>query len=297
MLDQLSGKLDLIREIAAKETLVVTGAAKSGTTWLQRMLNSHPEVYCPGEGKFREFFLGFASAANEYNKVVANTNRVVYTEGGAFYQPWDDANVVAGIQFLIALSWATSHHDKDLSRVRYIGDKDTQYCDNIEIWRDQVLKDARFVHVVRDGRDSAVSIAFHKKRTGTFKEDADFHKFLETYARGWANRVRVMREAFAACPERYHEVRYEDLLADPESYLGRILEFLGVESTPQIISRIVEENSFRRLSGGRESGQENPNSFYRKGVAGDWQTHFDEHARRIFNEGSGGMLASLGYAP
>jgi len=294
MLDQLVGKLDLIREVAAKETLVVTGAAKSGTTWLQRMLNSHPEIYCPGEGKFREFALGFVNAANEYNKRLAYTNQVVYSEGGAFYRPWDDGNVAAGIQFLMALSWATSEH-KDLARVRYIGDKDTQYADNIEIWRDQVLKDARFIHVIRDGRDSAVSIAFHKKRTGAFKLDADFHKFLDSYARGWANRVRVMREAFATCPERYHEVRYEDLLADPGSHLSGVLGFLAVDSSPELIGRIVEENSFKRLSGGRASGQEDQTSFYRKGVAGDWQAHFDERARQVFADASGGMLAELGY--
>ncbi|MBI1195529.1 MAG: hypothetical protein GC138_06770 [Gammaproteobacteria bacterium] len=294
MLDQLSEKLDLLREIAAKETLVVAGAAKSGTTWLQRMLNTHPEIYCPGEGKFREFALGFVNAANDYNKHVVYTNQVVYKEGGSFYRPWGDDNIAAGIQFLIALSWATSTHGKDLSRVRYIGDKDTQYADNIEVWRDQVFKDARFIHLIRDGRDSAVSIAFHKKRAGNFDE-ADFHKFVESYARGWANRVRIMREAFASCPERYHEVRYEDLLSEPASYLGNILGFLGVEATPELIARIVEENSFRKLSGGRESGEENQDSFYRKGVAGDWQTHFDEQARRIFSDASGGMLADLGY--
>jgi hypothetical protein len=57
----------------------------------------------------------------------------------------------------------------------------------------------------------------------------------------------------------------------------------------------VEAASFERLSEGREQGQEDTSSFYRKGVAGDWKNHFTERDKRIFKKEAGELLIELGY--
>jgi hypothetical protein len=57
----------------------------------------------------------------------------------------------------------------------------------------------------------------------------------------------------------------------------------------------VEAASFERLSKGRERGQEDPSSFFRKGVAGDWRSVFTEKDRRVFKEEAGQLLVRLGY--
>jgi len=296
VLDRLNAHLDAIREIAAKDILVVAGSAKSGTTWVQRMLNTHPEVYCPGEGKFAQLMGGFIKTVTDYNKTLNYTNSVVYREG-AFYNPWDDDAIATAFQFMVALAWEGSNH-KDLSRVRYIGDKDTVYATSIEAWRDLLLPGARFIHVVRDGRDTAISNIYHKNRADGTQMDfggEPFRAFLGDYAREWADNFRRVRAAFAAQPERYHEVRYEDLLAEPARHVTDILNFLGVDASPSQVARVVDENTFRKLSGGREAGQEDRASFYRKGVAGEWRTHFDEKALAVFDRASGGLLRELGY--
>lgn len=298
MLERLHERLDAIREIAAKDILVVAGTAKSGTTWVQRMLDTHPEIYCPGEGKFPTLVGGIVKAVAEHNRLLTHANRVVYDDDG-YYAPWDDDSTTAVIQCLMAMAWAGSRH-KDLSKVRYVGDKDTEYKRTIEAWRDQLLPGARFVHVIRDGRDTAVSNIFHRARAEGREADfrsAKFRGFLEGYARDWATGVRRMRDAFREQPGRYHPVRYEDLLADPEGGLAGILAFLEVDDRPEVVARIVEENAFERLSGGRKRGQEDSGSFYRKGVAGDWEAHFDAAARAAFAQASGGLLAELGYTP
>jgi hypothetical protein len=56
----------------------------------------------------------------------------------------------------------------------------------------------------------------------------------------------------------------------------------------------VESASFARLAG-RERGDEDPTSFFRKGVAGDWKTYFAERDERVFDEEAGELLATLGY--
>lgn len=56
-----------------------------------------------------------------------------------------------------------------------------------------------------------------------------------------------------------------------------------------------EKYSFKKLSGGRKSGEENTNSHYRKGKRGDWKNHFSDTHKQIFKEKYGDLLIKLGY--
>jgi hypothetical protein len=90
-------------------------------------------------------------------------------------------------------------------------------------------------------------------------------------------------------------VRYEDLLSRPEEEVRRLLEFLGAGADDETVRRCVNAASFEKLSRGRERGEEDPTSFFRKGVAGDWRNTFTEQDRRVFEEMAGDLLAQLGY--
>lgn len=90
-------------------------------------------------------------------------------------------------------------------------------------------------------------------------------------------------------------VRYEDMLKNGPSELMRITYELNKSSiTDAHAKRIVAEYSFSKLSG-RERGDENMNSFMRKGIAGDWVNHFSPEARRMFDSFAGDELILLGY--
>ena len=58
---------------------------------------------------------------------------------------------------------------------------------------------------------------------------------------------------------------------------------------------IVQANSFSNLTGGREQGEENVKSHYRKGKPGDWKNHFTHEHRESFRERFGDVLIRLGY--
>jgi hypothetical protein len=58
---------------------------------------------------------------------------------------------------------------------------------------------------------------------------------------------------------------------------------------------IIWENEFVRKTGGRQRGQEDPKSHYRKGVPGDWEEHFQEQHVDRFLELYGDLLIQLGY--
>jgi hypothetical protein len=121
-------------------------------------------------------------------------------------------------------------------------------------------------------------------------------KTLRKAAQNWALRVgQAIEDGPALFGDGYTEVRYEDLLERPNEEVERLLGFLGVDTDERLVEHCVGSASFEKLSRGRERGQEDPSSFYRKGVAGDWKNHFSEEDRRVFKEEAGELLIRLGY--
>jgi len=95
-----------------------------------------------------------------------------------------------------------------------------------------------------------------------------------------------------------HTLRFEALLSDFRLEMGLALDHLGVDLSDagdDILSRMEDQYSFEALSGGRTAGEENRNSHYRKGVAGDWRNHFDHEVATIFDEVYGDVCDRLGY--
>lgn len=84
----------------------------------------------------------------------------------------------------------------------------------------RVFPNAKFVHVVRDGRDVALSFA----RTPWWFKKAELN-----LAR-WANEIKKIATDAAAllCPENYLVVKYENLVADTDAEVLRICDFLGL---------------------------------------------------------------------
>lgn len=88
------------------------------------------------------------------------------------------------------------------------------------------------------------------------------------------------------------KVRYEDMLADREGNIRAIIERFGMRLSESSICRIVEQTSFRTMSGRRE-GNEDARSHQRKGIAGDWTNHFTERHIRIFTSMGGEDLLRM----
>lgn len=88
---------------------------------------------------------------------------------------------------------------------------------------------------------------------------------------------------------------YEALRRDTPGELVRISrELAGRRLDPERAAEIAEEFSFARQSG-RKVGEENKDSFIRKGVVGDWRNQFTREAREVFDRNAGDGLILLGY--
>jgi hypothetical protein len=119
--------------------------------------------------------------------------------------------------------------------------------------------------------------------------------YVAAIAGEWAENVGAGSRFGEALPERYLAIRYEDLAAEPAPVLTRVLDFLGAEAGPEVLAACLGAGSFQTMSGGRAAGQESRDSFFRKGVAGDWKNHFTAETALLFEEKAGEWLERYGY--
>lgn len=157
---------------------------------------------------------------------------------------------------------------------------------------------AKFIQIVRDGRDSAVSGWFHNLRVSpewTRQNFPSMEDYIKTYAKVWATQVSESSKFGAQQPTRYLAVRYEDLGSDTPGTLEKTFRFLGVKCSQEIVESCCVDGSFERLSGGRSRDQENRESFFRKRIVGDWRNYLSDEMDKIFQEKAGEWLARFGY--
>jgi hypothetical protein len=198
---------------------VIVGAPRSGTTLLRFMLDAHPLMAIPPETGFLmqakyvegeydaardalfDLITGFPPAGPTWNDFGLSRDSLRFEL--ELVEPFD---LAAGIRAFYRLYAAQQN------KVRY-GDKTPLYCEYIEPIR-RILPEARFIHIIRDGRDSALSL-----RPLWFAPGKD----ITTLAKQWQQLVRAAR---AAAGEDYLEIRYEDLVTDTETVLRKVCAFI-----------------------------------------------------------------------
>jgi hypothetical protein len=207
---------------------------------------------------------------------------------------------------------------------KLVGDKSPLLNEDFIQEVSRIYPEAKVIHIIRDGRDQAVSMLHHvwnrstdqggvqALKPGEFERREIYRKdpkeLLQTgegifteerlrgAARSWNARVgKTAEDGPALLGPNYTEVRYEDLLERPNEEVGRLARFLGADTSEKAVQQAVGSASFERLSKGRERGQEDTSSFYRKGVAGDWSNYFTERDKQIYKEEAGELLIRLGY--
>lgn len=306
----------------------IAGEMRSGTSWLRRTLSGHPEIACGHEGSFfgrdydHEEIPVYPHPVSSFTRALA-VSEEFKTWHDLLWNQWSD-DYEEDMRNLTRLSidYFLSKEVRRTSK-RIVGDKSPQHTANLdEIY--EFYPDARIIHIVRDGRDVAVSAMNHWWRQaqdrpdGIFeltaeeieKRDAyqeDREKFLASgesifteerlgqLARRWSHRVgSARRNGTVLYGDRYLEIRYEDLLRNAPVTLFQVLELLGARRGTNVIECCIRHGSFERASN-RRQGEENSGSFFRKGVVGDWQNVFTKQDRKIYEELAGEQLAEAGY--
>lgn len=281
---------DLLTMSLQKQLFFIGGSAKSGTTWVQLLLHSHPEIACSGETHFADVLCPkMAEFLRDQNQRLNWLGSEVF--GEIEQKAMIDETALVDILRTMLLLMLRPFIQANPARV--IGEKTP---DNVLHFPslNRLFPTAKFIRVVRDGRDCAVSAWFHNLRSAGANKDG-FTEFVTTVAKRWVADLE-RGEAFAELvPERCHMLRYEDLITSGPSTLESLFRFLEVDASDHIVEGCLSGAAFETLSGGRKRGQENPSSFFRKGTIGDWKNHFDKTSEKAFVEIAGSWLARLGY--
>ncbi len=270
----------------------LTGAPKSGTTWLGKLLDAHPEIACRGEACVHHFGLELMHACRNYSALLEKRRRAVTDSNDFPDLAWPD--IMALMRTFIELR-LKAIADPAKARLRFVGEKDPEHAMHLPSLQ-KLFPEAKLIHIIRDGRAVFVSAWHHnlRSRDGNL-ERLGFDGVLDLTAKEWSERVLRARDTGRAWGNRYFEVRYEDLVADPDGWFGRVLAFLGADAAAGIVGACLEAASFEKLSRGRKPGQEDASSFFRKGVPDDWRQQLSPSQAARFRALSGDTLARLGY--
>lgn len=116
----------------------------------------------------------------------------------------------------------------------------------------KLMPNSNFIHILRDGRDVALSTVAKK---GTFFSDTTLgYEFGNlTFAnalRRWMVWEQRASKVLKRIPKRVHSVRYEDLVASPESELRDLCTFLGQEFEPSMLAYATHSHEYPEWEAG-----------------------------------------------
>jgi Sulfotransferase domain len=101
-------------------------------------------------------------------------------------------------------------------------------------------------------------------------------------------------ELRARAPTQLYALAYEDMVRNDRHTIRLLLESLDLPTHNDVLDDMLERSSFYFRSG-RQPGQENPRSFYRKGIVGEWRSQLEPQDKVLFKELAGDLLVRLGY--
>jgi Sulfotransferase family len=273
----------------------IVGASRSGTTLLRRMVNAHPDIAITRETHWIvETLKGEGGTSPEAPATPELLSRLLTdkrftmmgTDPGELERLVSGETPVSYSQFVTA---AFDQHGASEGK-RLVGDKVPSYVTEMPTLH-SLFPRARFVHMIRDGRDVCLSVLEWRRpgrevwRFSAWDEDP-----VSVTALWWERRVRLGREAGATlAPGLYYELRYEALVTDPAGASAALCEFLGLAYDERML----------RFHEGRE--RDDPNLSAKKAwrpvTAGlrDWRTQMSKEDVERFEAAAGDLLDELGY--
>lgn len=265
----------------AAPPVFICGTARSGTTWAFDIFKRHPRVRAICESWILCQTHGVTAILTQpywdLDTKAAWQERVDVPFGAVQLLPYEQ--VVRDVRELVT-KWMTQSMLEDQC---YLVAKEP-----LDVRAAAILfPEARFIHVIRDGRNVALSM---KRASESWDASMGVGLPMAVRAEGWRRQVANVRSHRASLGDRYLEVRYESMRSDPVAAIRSMFDFAGIayeQALPESISHSTELSSYGDTalqSGFRGGGRE-----------GGWRQDFTVRDSLGFCHYAGDLLIELGY--
>jgi len=273
----------------ANPYVFVVGCPRSGTTLLQRMLDSHPLLTVANDPHFIEY--GIRGEDGDVPLTAKLVERVLsYRTFGRLGLSVEEARAAARrattyAEFVRTLFTAlATKRNKPLA-----GEKTPHYVRFLPLLHG-LFPQARFIHIIRDGRDVALSTlewARPDRGPGRFRLWAS--EPVAVCALSWRWHVATGRRDGSPLGQLYREVRYEALLEDPETILRELMDVIELPFAREMLD-------YHRGKTRRDPGL-TPKDAWLPPTLGlrDWRAQMALEDVELFEALAGDLLSSLGY--
>ena len=264
--------------------VVVLGVSRSGTTLLKQMLDRHPRLAIPTESYFLPQLWDRHGERPGREAFLADLDRLARLRDWGIGRAEVDERLPATPTFAEAIQAIYRAYADSRGKPRF-GDKTPSYMQRLDVLA-RAFPDALYVHLIRDGRDAALSfLALTRKARFNPARPRSVGSFAAQWRREVEDARRFGRERVAG---RYLEMGYGDLVADPEGTLGAACEFLGLEFDTAMLDyhREIDAGTLRdhpRLA-------EPPTAGLRS-----WRKEMGPRQLALFEAVAGELLGDLGY--
>ena len=264
--------------------VVVLGVSRSGTTLLKQMLDRHPQLAIPTESYFVPQLWDRHGERPDREAFLADVARLARLRDWGV-TPADVAErLPAGAGFAESVQAIYRAYADARGKPRF-GDKTPSYMQRLDVL-ERAFPGARYIHLVRDGRDAALSfLALQRKARFNPTRPRSVPAFAVQWRREIEGARRFGQEMVAG---RYEEMRYEDLATHPEESLRKACAFLGLEFDPAMLAyhRDPDAGSLRdhpRLA--------EPPALSASG----WRDRMTPSQAEVFEAIAGDLLTDFGY--
>ncbi len=295
------------------QPLLVNSLARTGTTWMMRLLSEHPSIaalriypYEVRPGRYWMQLLGamaepayqaqslskLGNFDNEYWESQDPFQRGSLAQNSALQQ-WFNSQFVEQTAILCQRSIEDCYREianaQDQKTPRYFAEK--HIPDEVPgiVW--ELYPNTREIIVVRDFRDMLCSIrAFNAKR-GSIGFNRDQVDSEEQYIYRLGREVEQLLSSWKNRRDRICLVRYEDLISKPNEILQGVLTYLGIEAGPSMVEGILRRAlvDTSEMVGHRTSGSAE------RSIA-RWHSDLDEDSKLLCGKVFGEALNEFGYA-
>jgi hypothetical protein len=261
--------------------VIVLGVSRSGTTLLKAMLDAHSQLAIPSESYFIPQLWHRHGEHPERDAFVEDLRLLSRIREWGVDPDDVGTRLPERPTFPEAVRAIYAVYAESKGKPRY-GDKTPLYMQYLDVLA-RAFPDASYVHIVRDGRDAALSLLAMTRRP---RFNLSRPRGVGDFACAWRREVRAARRFGRA--RRYLELRYEDLVADPEARLREVCAFLELEYEPPMLEYHRHEDP--ALYADHPRLAQPPTRDVRS-----WRQELSRADTKLFEAIAGDLLAELGY--